>query len=69
MLLNDLGISARAMRAEPIRISWKGDCRFYRDAGGRASSAPVSDPAPAPSAQDAAALESAAQKEDTTPTQ
>lgn len=33
LLFRDLGISARAMRIEPIRIAWKGDCRFYRASG------------------------------------
>ena len=68
LLLKDLGISARTMRAEPIRISWKGDCRFYRGAGGQAASAPVPEAAPTLPAEDASALESPIQKEDTTPT-
>ncbi|MFO7976025.1 MAG: putative glycoside hydrolase [Candidatus Hydrogenedentota bacterium] len=32
LLLDDLGISARTMRIEPIRIAWKGDCHFCRGA-------------------------------------
>ena len=27
LLFDDLGISARTMRIEPIRVTWKGDCR------------------------------------------
>jgi len=68
LLLEDLGISARTMRAEPVRIAWKGDCRFYRGAGELASTAPVPEPAQPPAAEDAAAAEPSAPESGATPT-
>lgn len=75
-LLKDLGISARTMRIEPIRIAWKGDCRFARgdkdgtpaEAAVAAASAPESQSGHTPSSPDSIAAESAGEPAGATPT-